>query len=396
MSEIPDCYQSIYQELAKRLSPKDMQGGIVLALRKDGTGRAFGGEAGCRAFNPPALPIKKIFSVRQDVGTIVFVSARFCKEMALANKMIPPVLDDTAQILGTNVMVCTDAAQAAHSLKKKNACLINYGGLAGVLAVGHTALQAVAAVLIAEKSAQAAIEGELIGGARPLSGALAALMHLVYQNSYAKMDGEAVAQTSASFQRIIPDYEMRLREAIVECGKKLSSENLIQGTWGNISVRLDDKYMLATPSGLVYERLTAYDIVRIEINTLEYEGTLKPTSEKGLHAALLRVKSDVGCVIHTHPVNCSVFAAAQKPVPVTDAATALLGKEVVYAKKAIPGTKALIKAVIEAMGPCHSGCIMGNHGIILSGKDINDTIQKCRAMEYAARIYLDSLKNNRY
>ncbi|MBQ1489480.1 MAG: class II aldolase/adducin family protein, partial [Eubacterium sp.] len=44
--------------------------------------------------------------------------------------------------------------------------------------------------------------------------------------------------------------EGRFRELLVEYGKKLLADGLVQGTWGNLSVRLDDRYMLATPSGL--------------------------------------------------------------------------------------------------------------------------------------------------
>ena len=85
----------------------------------------------------------------------------------------------------------------------------------------------------------------------------------------------------------------------------------MQGTWGNISVRLDDRYMLVTPSGLDYERLSPYEIVRVEIAALKYEGKIRPTSEKSIHAGVLSEFSDAQCVIHSHPVNSSVFAAAE-------------------------------------------------------------------------------------
>ena len=49
--------------------------------------------------------------------------------------------------------------------------------------------------------------------------------------------------------------EEKLREMLVEYGKKLVQSGLVQGTWGNISVRIDDTYMLTTPSGIDYIRL---------------------------------------------------------------------------------------------------------------------------------------------
>ncbi|MCR5134736.1 MAG: class II aldolase/adducin family protein, partial [Clostridiales bacterium] len=50
--------------------------------------------------------------------------------------------------------------------------------------------------------------------------------------------------------------EWSKRCLLVEYGKKLLETGLVQGTWGNLSIRLDDEYMLVTPSGLDYNRLT--------------------------------------------------------------------------------------------------------------------------------------------
>ena len=65
------------------------------------------------------------------------------------------------------------------------------------------------------------------------------------------------------------NQEQKLREALVCYGVKLVEEGLVQGTWGNISVRLDDRHMLVTPSGLDYLRLTPADMVKVNIETLE-------------------------------------------------------------------------------------------------------------------------------
>ena len=111
------------------------------------------------------------------------------------------------------------------------------------------------------------------------------------------------------------DREARLRQMLVDYGNRLVACGLVQGTWGNISVRLDDRYMLATPSGLDYSRLTPEDMVKVDIETLKYEGDLKPTSEKGLHAAVYQRRPEIGAVIHTHAKYCCVFAAANQDMP---------------------------------------------------------------------------------
>ena len=101
--------------------------------------------------------------------------------------------------------------------------------------------------------------------------------------------------------------EEKLREMLVEYGKKLVQSGLVQGTWGNISVRIDDTYMLTTPSGIDYIRLKSDDMVKVQIDDMSYEGINKPTSEKELHAAIYKQRPDIGAIIHTHSKYSSVL-----------------------------------------------------------------------------------------
>lgn len=202
----------------------------------------------------------------------VFAQPKYCIVAAECGKPVPPILDDMAQIVGPKARICeaTDTKEIVRILKKDNACLIRgrEQGLSGALCIGSTLDQAFAALLILEKTAQALIEGEYIGGARPLGGVLARLMHKVYDSQYAKKDEQSVSQTARDIPRVIPEEELALRREIIACGVRLNEENLVQYTWGNISARLDERYMLITPTGMIYTRLEPYDIVRVDMGTL--------------------------------------------------------------------------------------------------------------------------------
>ena len=56
---------------------------------------------------------------------------------------------------------------------------------------------------------------------------------------------------------------------VCETAKKMYSSGLVAGTWGNISSRIDDEYMVITPSGMDYERLNAEDMVVVNMKTFE-------------------------------------------------------------------------------------------------------------------------------
>ena len=75
-------------------------------------------------------------------------------------------------------------------------------------------------------------------------------MHRVYLQKYSKAEEGPKKAVGADIVEMSND-ELILRQSIVEFGNKLVEEDLVQGTWGNISVRLNKKEMLVTPSGIV-------------------------------------------------------------------------------------------------------------------------------------------------
>ncbi|NLA72225.1 MAG: class II aldolase/adducin family protein, partial [Clostridiales bacterium] len=92
---------------------------------------------------------------------------------------------------------------------------------------------------------------------------------------------------------------LQAKELVIEAGKKLVETGLIARTWGNVSCRINDKQFVITPSGRPYETLTPDEIVLVNIDGLSYEGDIKPSSEKGVHAACYSHRKDVNFVIHT-------------------------------------------------------------------------------------------------
>lgn len=182
--------------------------------------------------------------------------------------------------------------------------------------------------------------------------------------------------------------ELELRELLATYGKKLVEVGLVQGTWGNLSIRISDEYMLVTPSGLDYNRLTAEDMVKVNIKTLEYEGNLKPTSEKGLHAGIYAMRPEIGSVIHTHSKYASVFAAARCDVVVRGEASKVFGNRVKLAGYGLPGTKTLKRNTVKAFGDNY-GCIMANHGMVCGGESIEAAFDNCMILENYCKSYLD-------
>lgn len=381
---------------------------------------------------------------RSGMHARVISQTPYCQRCLKEGKSFRAALDDMAQIVGPEaVIVNVTGSKKAASLQMARAAQkatgffvqdrVRDGQPAGyTLTTGRSLYEAVVAMTVLEKAAEIALKADVIGGGRPIPKIEARLMRAVYKKKYSKAETEAKADEEAggieeafeedtfdedafdedtlrrgaegektagheetagheknAGREDFADREWELRRMLVDYGKKLVACGLVQGTWGNISVRLDEKYMLATPSGLDYTRLTADDMVKVDIATLSYEGDKKPTSEKGLHAEVYRRRPEIGAVIHTHAKYCCVFAAANKDMPVEGhEAQKVFGTSVKLAGYGLPGSKKLMKHTADALGD-NFGCIMANHGMLTCGGDLETAFVNCRMLEDSAEDYIN-------
>lgn len=357
------------------------------------------------------LAIKNLPMSKSGMKAMVYSQTPYCQKALADARPFKPSLDDMAQIIGHAAYIADgrdNNAKAGNSLKralkKTTGCFVLRGidakgnGKGYTVTVGRNLYEAVVAMTVLEKSAEILYQADKIGGAVYLNPIEARVMRAVYKKKYSKAEqstktaetssGVIAAAETAAIEEAEKTTEQILREKLVEYGKKLVNTGLVQGTWGNISIRLDEQYMLVTPSGLDYMRLTPADMVKVNINTLEYEGKLKPTSEKGLHAEVYKGRSDVGAIVHTHSKYCCVFAAANKPMPVEDPQMQeVLGTEIPLAEYGTPGSKKLMTNTASALGK-GMGCIMSHHGMVACGADIETAYDNCAKMEECGRKYL--------
>src|SRR5512143_869899 len=96
---------------------------------------------------------------------------------------------------------------------------------------------------------------------------------------------------TSNFQPLSSNFqtERQLREEIVRVGKLLYDRGLIVATDGNISARLDDRRVLATPSGLCKGLMTTDQLIIVDMDGKRIGATspanrdLTPTSEMRMH-----------------------------------------------------------------------------------------------------------------
>ncbi len=173
------------------------------------------------------------------------------------------------------------------------------------------------------------------------------------------------------------------KKLVIAAGERLVETGLIARTWGNVSCRVDDKTFVITPSGKPYIGLTPDDIVEVAINTLEWGGNVKPSSEKGIHAEVYKEFPEANFVIHTHQKVASAVSALKGGVEkVVGDAGKLIGGRIYTGSYGLPGTKKLKKGVTKALRLSPSkAVIMAHHGALCFGKDSEEAFQVANSLE---------------
>lgn len=179
--------------------------------------------------------------------------------------------------------------------------------------------------------------------------------------------------------------EKEERLLICSTGRELLETGLVARTWGNVSCRAGNGHFLITPSGLDYTKTTEQDIVLVELETMQWQGKHKPSSEKGIHAAAYELFDDVGFVIHTHQ-NCAsaIGLAGFERMDITAAEREKLGG-IARAEYGLPGQKKLRENVRAAMQTGAHTVLMVNHGAVVCGKDKDEAMERVKLLEEICR-----------
>jgi len=184
--------------------------------------------------------------------------------------------------------------------------------------------------------------------------------------------------------------ELRLRDEMVEFGRSLFERGLSAGSSGNLSVRLDDGWLI-TPTNASLGRL---DSVRIA--KLDWAGNLvsgdPPSKEAFLHRAMYEARDGAGAIVHLHATH----SAAVSCLDGLDAGDCLPPLTAYYVMKIgrlplvpyhRPGDPALAPAISGLAGK-HSAVLLANHGPVVSGTSLEAAVYAIEELEETAKLFL--------
>src|SRR5205823_6061648 len=179
--------------------------------------------------------------------------------------------------------------------------------------------------------------------------------------------------------------EQEARREIVRVGQLMYERSYVVSSDGNVSVRLDDGRVVATPTQTCKGRMTEE---MLAVTDLEGEALndRRASSELAMHLLIYQERPDVMAVCHAHPPHGTAFAVAGLAIdqPILSEVILTLGC-VPLVEYGTPSTDELT----EAMRPLvkhHNALLMANHGAVAYGADVWQAFDRLETLEHTAKI----------
>jgi L-fuculose-phosphate aldolase len=182
--------------------------------------------------------------------------------------------------------------------------------------------------------------------------------------------------------------EMGHRRQLARFGKWLYRLGFVPGTAGNLSVRLGEDAILATPTGMSKFLLQASDMVMVDLDGHKVGGSRNVTSEIGMHLAIYRRRPDIQAVVHAHPPIATGFASCGLALeePLCSEVVMALGS-IPLAPYATTGTTDVASSIAPLIAD-HDAILLANHGVVTGGDTLQSAFMRMETVEHFAHICL--------
>lgn len=184
--------------------------------------------------------------------------------------------------------------------------------------------------------------------------------------------------------------EPALRAALADISRRMVGLGLNRGTAGNASARCADG-LLITPSALPPADISPDSIVRMALDGRVLQGG-KPSSEWRFHCDILKSRPEIGAVLHMHSPFATTLACLRREVPAVHYMVALAGGDSIRcAPYSVFGEQQLSDDALEALQG-RKACLLGNHGMIALGTDLDEALAVAQEVEFLCEIYWRALQ----
>src|SRR5713101_8011891 len=185
-----------------------------------------------------------------------------------------------------------------------------------------------------------------------------------------------------------PKSEDEHRRDVCTVGRWFHERRFVASTDGNISVRLDPRRVLTSPTAICKGMMAPDDLVITDAQGGKVAGRRDASSELDMHLLIYRRRPDVNAVCHAHPPVATGYAAAGLPLNKALVSELVLSLGCIpVARYGTPGTPELSNA-LEPLVQHYDAILMANHGVVTCGQDLLTAFFRMETTEHFARVAL--------
>ncbi len=188
------------------------------------------------------------------------------------------------------------------------------------------------------------------------------------------------------------DFLDTYKSQICDVCHKCWIKGFVASNDGNISARLPDGNILATPTGISKGEVTPESLVILDLdgNLIFANEGYKPSSEILMHLKCYKEREDIGSVVHVHSPYATSFAVAHKPFDMYNLIEGVISIGAVpLAPFALPSTEEVPNSIAPFLEK-HDVMLLENHGVLALGKDIFSAYYRVESLELAAQITVNA------
>ncbi len=178
------------------------------------------------------------------------------------------------------------------------------------------------------------------------------------------------------------------RHDVCIVGRWIHQRGFVASTDGNISVRLDPRRVLTSPTAISKGMMVPEDLVITDLQGGKLSGRRNPSSELAMHLLIYKRRPDVNAICHAHPPVATGYAAAGLPLNKALVSEVVLALGCIpVARYGTPGTPELSEA-LEPLVQNYDAILMANHGVVTYGPDLLAAFFRMETTEHFALVSL--------
>lgn len=186
----------------------------------------------------------------------------------------------------------------------------------------------------------------------------------------------------------MPADLQELKLKLVQGCRILAMEGQGDFIWGHVTVRYPDRpdRLLMKPHLMGLNDIAVDDVITVDIDGNKVEGKGRRHGEVFIHTEVMRARSDVQCVVHTHPPDCVVFGSLGKPMqPIGHHGALFCERLPVFDKTSnLITTAPLGRDVAEKLGD-NPVLLLRNHGIVATGDCVEEAVMRALMLDSACK-----------